>query len=166
MWQNVLDEISHGVADEHLTTVADGHEAGHAIHGWPEVIGVSLHRDARVYAHAHADAVYGREIFFGKPALSRNGRINGLFRRREGGAKRITDGFEDSAAMAIDLAPEQRVMTRDRVAHRVVMRFPALSRAFDVRKKKSQRARWKRDRARFMTMRERGLVHGPCSVRR
>jgi len=136
--QRAAHDFRRNMRQQTLSAVAHRKNAGHAIERWTEVIIVALLGLTRV--HGHADA-QGSGLFprgGGKPALGRHGGIDRVVRVVEGHAKGVADGLENIAIKLLECGAQQRVMLRQRAAHRLGMRFPQLGTPLDVGKKKGE----------------------------
>ena len=72
---------------------------------------------ARVQPHPHAELAHVAPVLGGNRALTVDGGPNSVAGAGEGGVHAVTQGFEDDAAVGLDSAAQQVVMTAHRRPH-------------------------------------------------
>jgi hypothetical protein len=138
--QVVAAEVMRGLGQERLSAVTRCEESRDTIGRRAEVVAVTqLHR-ARVQRHAHAElGGLGPWLAMERPLGLERG-CDGVGRGRERGAEGVAAGLEDVAAMILDAMAQQRIVARQRRAHRCRMRLPQARAALDVREQQCDRA--------------------------
>ena len=128
----VLEELRGRLGDEDLTAVCRGHQPRGSVHGRPVIVAVA--QLGLPGEQAHADAQLADLTPLGSLELEL---------RVERGVERVTGAREDRvhavarrlhdiALMQRDGITQDRVVTRERVVHRVGMLFPEPRRTFEV----------------------------------
>ena len=141
------DRVGQGVADERLRRlrhqdlppVPDGEDAGDAIDGGTEVVGVALLRVPGVQRHPHPEHAGVAPRLVGERPLTGDGGLHGLGRHREGGADGVADRLEDDAAMGLDRLAQQSVVASQGRGHGLGQLLPALGGTLDVREEERDR---------------------------
>ena len=97
-----------------------------------EVVTVAHVDRTRMKRHSHAELRrFGPRLAM-ECALRLERRGERVGRRVERRAKRVTAGLEDVALVIVDAMAEQRIVTGERRAHRLGVRFPQTRAALDV----------------------------------
>ncbi len=169
-WQSLAEEGGRDPGDEHLATVADGQEPGHAVERGPEEVAVAGLGGPRVECHPGADGSDGAgaptEVAgLPDPRELRQTTLR-LLRRpqaRDGlvemGQEPVAGRLHDGAAVPLDGRPEDRVVGSEEVGHRVRVLVPEARAALDVGHQE-RRDRGARGRARRRVRDAGRLGHG------
>jgi hypothetical protein len=103
-----------------------------------------------VQRHPGVDGGLFRPLLRPQRALRRECGLDRARRCCERGAEGIASSLEDVPAVSLDAFPQERIVTRERCPHRVVMGCPQPGAAFDIGEQKGHRtARQRRIGTRF-----------------
>ena len=133
--RHVGHDLVGGGRHQHLATVADRHEPGGPVHRRPEIVTVAFHCLSGVHGHANRREALAQQR---QLALGRGRHCVG--RPLERNRKSVTTGREGVTAPPRDHVPEDRVVARERFAHRIRIVLPTARRSFDVGEEERDRS--------------------------
>src|SRR5581483_4426873 len=125
--------------------VAQRQQARDAVKGWPKIIAAAFVGGAGVDRHADAQTVDGRKVRGSQRTLRVESGARRRFGRRERGAKRVADRFEDAPAACGDRVVHQTVVYAQRRLHRSAIARPANRASLDVAEQKAYRTAGERN---------------------
>ena len=146
-------EVGSRLRAQHLPGVRDAHQPRGSVERWAEVVTVALFRLAGVHPNPDRERTRLAPLLTFDRALRLDRRDYRLGRIREHCVHPIARHLDDEAAVPLDRAAQDRVVTRQRLSHRVAMLLPQTRRTLQIREQEGDRPR-------------RQLAHHPkCPIR-
>ncbi len=136
----VVREFAGRLRHQRLAAVSGGEQPRDPIERGAEVVAIAQFRVARVHRHPDSQAQRRRPRLHTQRLLRGERRREGLGCGGEGGAERVADRLEHVAARVLDGAAHERVVPRQRRAHRGVVRLPQPRAALDIGEQERHRA--------------------------
>ena len=132
--QSSADRFGNGARQQNLTAVSGRHDACRAVNRRTEIIAATLLGVAKVHADPDPQRagflpVFVLQVLLDADARERGG--DGLLEHRH---HAVAGGLDDRAAVLFDASPQDRVVARNRRAHRRRMRLPHPGARFDIGK--------------------------------
>ncbi len=130
--QVVATEIVRRLGEKRLTAVTSREKARDTVERRAEIVAVAHFDRAGVKRHAHAQLrSFGPRLAMER-ALRFECRGKSVGRRVERRAEGVPARLEDVAVVIVDAVAQQRIVARERSAHRIGVRFPQPRAALDV----------------------------------
>ena len=130
--EDIATESLDGIGEEDLPAMADGHQAGHAVEGQPEIVVASLFGCPGMQGHPHPKRRRQAPFFGGQGALGVASGPKGASSPGKGGMKGITGGLKDVTAISLNRLPQDLVVPGEGRSHGSGGSFPEPGTAFDV----------------------------------